>query len=243
MNIAILEDLQSDYETLQNVLKDCMQNQNIKYELYWFKTGEAFLADFSPEKYDLLFFDMLLGDGINGMDTARKVRALGCHTPIVFTTSERDYAVEGYEVQAINYLIKPYEPESIRTVLNRVLSAMQTRRYLTVPVNRGTQCICTDELMWAEAKDHYMELHMLSGEMVRTSLRFEELWEMLPSLLQFSSCYRGIVVNFEYVAALQGNDFILSNGQKVPVSRLKRAEMQKALSDYAICKTREEMGL
>ena len=84
---------------------------------------------------------------------------------------------------------------------------------------------------------------MLSGEMVRTSLRFEELWEMLPSLLQFSSCYRGIVVNFEYVAALQGNDFVLKSGQKVPVSRLKRAEMQKALSDYAIRKTREEMGL
>lgn len=77
MNIAILEDLQTDYETLRDIVTDYMFRQNVKYELDWFKTGETFLGDFTREKYDLLFFDMLLGDGMTGIETAKSVRSAG----------------------------------------------------------------------------------------------------------------------------------------------------------------------
>ena len=243
MKIAIVEDLQFDFETLQEMLTHCLQAQKVDCELHWFQTGEAFLADFAAAQYDLLFLDMLLGDGMNGMDVARAVRKLGCRAPIVFTTSERDYAVEGYEVQAMDYLIKPYQAERIQAVLTRVLTALRARRYLTVPVGRDQKRICTDELVWAETRDHFMELHLLSGETLRASRSFDQLCSVLPPQAQFQCCCRGVIVNLSYVDSLQGGDFLLRDGQKVPVSRAKRAEMQKALSDYAISKTREEMGL
>ena len=80
-----------------------------EYEIHWFHTGEEFLADFKPEQYDLIFFDVMLGEGMTGMDTAKQIRKNGCITPLVFTTTEREYALEGYEVHATDYLIKPYE--------------------------------------------------------------------------------------------------------------------------------------
>lgn len=243
MKIAIVEDLQFDFETLRDVLTSCLREQKVDCELCWFQTGEALLADFAPEQYDLFFLDLLLGDGMNGMDAARAVRRAECHAPIVFTTGEREYAVEGYEVQALDYLIKPYEPNRIQAVLTRVLSALRVRRYLTVPVGRDQKCICTDELIWAETRDHFIELHLTSGETVRVSQSFAELREALPPREQFPCCCRGILVNLEYVDSLQGGDLFLRGGQKAPVSRSKRGEMQKLLADYAIAKTRREMGL
>ena len=121
MNIAILEDLQSDYELLRDILQRNVKKQNNSICLHWFSDGESFLNDITSTKYDLFFLDMLLGDGMNGMDVARRVRLAGYTTPIVFTTSEPDFALEGYEVQAIDYLIKPYEPERIQAVVERVL--------------------------------------------------------------------------------------------------------------------------
>ena len=90
MRIAIVEDLQFDFETLRDMLTSCLHEHKVDCELRWFQSGEAFLAGFAAEQYDLLFLDMLLGESMNGMDVARAVRATGCRAPIVFTTSERD---------------------------------------------------------------------------------------------------------------------------------------------------------
>lgn len=243
MNIAIIEDLQTDYEILADIINDYFTEYKIEFQIHWFYTGEEFLADFKPEQYDLIFFDILLGEGMTGMDTAKYIRKTGCITPLVFTTTEREYALEGYEVHATDYLIKPYAKERVKEVIQRVMKTLKTRRYLTIAVGRQTCYICTDELLWAESSDHYMDLHMLNGKILHASIQFKELLDLLPSKLQFQCCYRGIVINLEYVDALQPTDFLLQNGQKVPVSRSKRDEMQKCLSDYAIYKTREDMRL
>ncbi len=243
MKIAIVEDLQFDFEALRDMLESCLREQKVQCELCWFQTGEAFLANFVPEQYALLFLDMLLGDGLSGMDTARAVRAAGCRMPIVFTTSERDYALEGYEVQAMDYLIKPYQRSRLAAVLTRVVTASRARRYLTVPIGRDHKCLCSDDLVWAETRNHVVELQLLGGETVRVSQSFEEFSQLLPPLLQFQCCCRGVIVNLAYVDSLQGNVFLLQDGRRVPVSRSKRPEMQRLLSDYALSKTREEMGL
>lgn len=243
MNIAIVEDLQFDYETLRNMLEGCLREQRVEFELRWFQTGEAFLADFSAGRYDLLFLDMLLGDGISGMDAARVVRSKGCRAPMVFTTGERDYAVEGYEVQAADYLLKPYQRERLQAVLTRVLAALRARRYLVVQTGRETRRVCLDELLWAETQNHIVELHLSGGETVRATQSFEEFAQSLPPLFQFQCCCRGVIVNLEYADRLQGGDFLLRDGQTVPVSRAKRAEMQRLLSDYILAKAREELGL
>lgn len=243
MDIAIIEDLTIDYETLCSILNAYLIEYKAEYQIHWFHTGEEFLADFKPDQYDLIFFDVLLGECMTGMDTAKCIRKLGCITPLVFTTTEREYALEGYEVHATDYLIKPYDEERVKEVMYQVMKTLKTRRYLTITVDRQTCNICTDDILWAESSDHYMDFHMLNGKTLHASIQFNELLHMLPSQLQFQCCYRGIVINLEYVDALRTTDFLLQNGQKVPVSRSKRDEMQKSLSDYAIYKTREDMRL
>ncbi len=243
MKIAIVEDLQFDFETLRDMLTSCLQAQKVDFNFRWFQNGEGFLENFAQEQYDLLFLDMLLGEGMNGIAAAKAVRRTDRSVPIVFTTSERDYAVEGYEVQAIDYLIKPYQQERLQTVLLRVLTSQRARRYLSVRVGREVKRVCLSELMWAEVQERALWLHLEGGERIRSNDTFERFEAELPTLPQFQCCCRGVIVNLEYVDVLRDGDFVLRSGQKVPVSRPKRAEMQKALSDYAISKAREEMGL
>lgn len=243
MRVAVVEDIQSDYEALRDMLRGCLLEQRVDCELRWFQTGEAFLESFTRERYDLLLLDMLLGRGMSGMEAARAVRRADGRVPIVFTTGERDYALEGYEVQAADYLLKPYQRPRLQAVLDRVLTTLRERRFLAVQTGRETRRVCLEELVWAEAQDHYTDLHLESGELLRSYQAFEKFAAELPPLPQFQCCRRGVVVNMEYVDGLLDGDFLLRGGQRIPVSRAKRGEMQKRLSDYALSRTREEMGL
>ena len=69
---------------------------------------------------ELLFLDIYMKE-LNGMETARRIRELECKVPIVFLTSSRDFAVESYEVHASGYLLKPFEEEKLKDLLNRIL--------------------------------------------------------------------------------------------------------------------------
>ncbi|MCI2047695.1 MAG: LytTR family DNA-binding domain-containing protein [Faecalibacterium sp.] len=241
MEIVIVEDMESDFSALQDAITDEMTLQKVEFRIRWFPAGELFLASLASGPCDLLFLDVLLGDCMNGMDTARAARRAGFCGPIVFTTSEREYAVEGFEVQAVDYLVKPYYPERVHAVLRRILAALRARQYLTVQLGRTQRRVCLDDLMWAEAQGHSLLLHLQSGETLCAYRSFEALAAELPPQARFQCCCRGVIVNLEFVQGLQNGDFLLTDGQRVPISRPKRTEMQKALSAYAVERVRGEM--
>jgi len=106
MNIAIVDDSESDRQLLQELLIRYFDASGISITIYPFQSGELFLAGLSHHSFDLVFLDIFM-DEITGMDAAHKLLEAGCDCTIIFLTSSREYALEGYEVGAFRYLLKP----------------------------------------------------------------------------------------------------------------------------------------
>lgn len=236
--IAIVEDLESDYRYLSDLLTRQLHALSVDCELIWFSTGEQFLQHFTEKEPDVVFMDMLLGNGISGMDTVKKLRCISADVPVVFITTEKEYALEGFEVQALDYLIKPVREDRLNSVLKRLLKSGDFNRYITIPVERKNEKIFLSDLITAWASDHSVILYLANSRQMVTHMRFTDFYELLPKEQNFSLSSRGVIVNFDYVDHITDGDFMMQNGMCVPISRANRTIMEKTFSSYAIKKTR-----
>lgn len=237
MELAILDDISSDRKNLQRMISKYIAAEKICCDILLYDSSEELLRAMPGHSFDFVFLDIKM-PGMSGMELAHKIREINKQLPIVFITSEMEFALEGYEVQAADYILKPYSSERVFRVLDRILKSRIMPQYIEIKENRVIKRILVDEIIFAETRKHYIEIHTQTN-IHRCYMTFEELLQILPKQLRFQNCYRGIIVNFDKVKQFQEQNLILENGEFVPVSRSKRAEMRKAYADYAFEKTRK----
>ena len=126
MHLIIVEDLSLDREKLADLIRRDCAGHGESADLSFYDSGEDFLTRYRPKACDGLFLDILLG-GLSGIEVARRVREREPRLPIIFTTAERDYAVEGFAVHATDYLMKPVTRDRVAWCLDRL------REYLAEP--------------------------------------------------------------------------------------------------------------
>lgn len=242
MHFAITDDMTSDRERLKEAILSGCAGQNISADCSLYESGEAFLADFKPGYYDAVFLDIIM-PGKSGIEVAKQIRAMGHELPLIFTTTEKDFALDGYEVHAMDYLIKPIQADKVFWCLQ------QLKRYQSVPshievravLGRGVsvpQPVALDDIFYGEYEKHSVCLHTASG-IVRTTLSFGELEELLPKSGRFLTCNRGILVNLSQVGRVEQESLLLSNGERLPISRRRHREILEAFAAYTFEQTRK----
>ncbi len=242
MHLIIVEDLEIDREKLAELIRENCYQQGESVDLSFYPSGEAFLAHYRPKCCDGLFLDVLL-DGLNGMEVAAKIRETDRYLPIIFTTRERDYAVDGYTVKATDFLVKPMDREKVARCMK------QLREYLAEPSSislletsgRGHSApvdVPLDFILYAQCFDHIIQVHTITG-IYRTRSSFQELTAQLPHTGRFYVCGRGLVVNLSQVSRVLENTLLLKNGEELSFSRNRRREIQKAYADWSASKARK----
>ena len=120
VNIVICENDKNDQEFVGSKVVDILDDLNIEYEIKVYNSGDDLLEGY--DKYtDIILLDIQM-DGLDGMETARKIREFDDNVEIIFITSFVEYALEGYEVNAYRYLLKPVKDEDFRTSLINCLN-------------------------------------------------------------------------------------------------------------------------
>ena len=160
---------------LKDILIQYFEEIQEEVSIIEYSSGEVLVAD-AEEGYlegELLFLDIYM-DQLNGMETARKLRALQCRIPIVFLTASPDYAVESYEVQAAGYLLKHYSEEKLKALLNRILKTDMKRR-VAIKNKRQYRYPYTDDIMYIDSDRHTVTLHMEDGSQITTQDKLSEI--------------------------------------------------------------------
>lgn len=236
MEIAIVDDIPQDRDKLAKGVKACLARSHMVCTVALFSCAEDFLQSFDPQRYAAVFLDILM-NGISGMEVAKRIRAQGYAGTLVFITTEREYALDGYTVQALDYLIKPFDPQRLCAVMERIIHQFALLKYIEVRENRLCRKILLNDILYAEARGHYIEIHTLK-DICRTYMTFDQFQSLLQDEKRFLCCFRGIVVNLDQVERMEKQGFLLRGGDEVPVSRARRAEMREAYANYAFEKTR-----
>lgn len=236
MLIAVCDDHAKDRAKLTETLHGILVQRRLSAELREFPSGEALLSAMEKESFSICFLDIFM-DGISGVAVARRIRQNKTPAAIVFTTGSRDHMADGFEVGAVHYLVKPFIQDAVEIALDRcLLQVGETERFVEVMVDREPRRVLLSKLRWAESRSNACTLRMEREELI-TWLSLEELETMLQDN-RFLRCQRSYLVNLDYVAALRGNNFLLSDGTQIPVSRESRTAIKERFEKYLFEKAR-----
>lgn len=194
--------------------------------------GEALLADIEEgfERFDLIVLDVYM-DGLTGVETARRLRATGDFTPIVFLTTSPNFGVEAFEVEAAGYLLKPVEEGKLAALLGKVFSPTRRPR-VVLQCGRERRYFDLDNILYAESAAHVTVLHLYGGEIVSCGEKLGNL-ETLFGDERFLRCHQSFLVNLEYVADAR-EAFILDDGTCIPIPVRRRREITDAYYRYFV---------
>lgn len=240
MYVAIVEDSSKDCEILCGNLKKYFLQEGIciPLEIETFKSGEAFLQSFSPHSYEIIFMDYYMS-GLTGVETALNIRKTDKIVKIIFTTTSKDFAIDGYKVGASGYLVKPYSYSSFCECVS-LLDAKSIKNQQTIKIfgNGKTHRIPLSEIIYCDVYGHYIQIHTknLGLQKIRTS--FSYFSTLLSPYSEFLLCNRGCFVNMNYIADIGQFVFVMDNGESVPFKQREHQKLLKAYSRFIFDKVR-----
>lgn len=235
MKVAIVDDLQADKEILKEYINRYAAEKSLCIEIECFCSGEHFLRNTAPNKYRLIFLDIYM-KGLDGMQVAEALRRDDKESLLVFTTSSKDFAIQGYAVKASGYLVKPYDYEMFRQAMEVIRPMLEKDlRFIEVKEKRSHVKILLHDILYCDYDNHYILFHM-EDEIIRSYMKFKELEELLAPYDEFLCCYRNIMVNLDRVQVLESESFIMENGEQIPIRRPDRIKVRELYAEFVFRK-------
>ena len=230
--IGICEDEAAQRRYLKNCIERWADARNHKVQLSEFADAEQFLFEYEDNaEYDLLILDIQMG-AMNGMELAKQIRKSDKEVKIVFLTGIKDHAIEGYEVGAVRYLLKPLKQDVLESILDAIYSEAKRKQedcFLFVQ-NGTTVRMSYSHILYAEANGHYLVL-MTEDERFEWKANFSSVAEELEER-GFFLLKRGLLVNLEHVERITKTDCVLDNRELLPVARNRYRELNEAFIAY-----------
>lgn len=229
MRIAIVDDSLMDALLLEKYLRQYCEEKSLAFTHVHYKSATDFLEHYQP-CFDLIIMDIDM-PGINGVDAARRLRAGGDNVVLMFVTNMPQYALSGFEVQAVDYILKPVAYQTFALKLERALRFARRDResVLALHTAEGMARVSTADVGYVESILHYLVYHTegedykVRGTMVSTEK------ELQP--FRFVRCSSGILVNVRHVKAIEKDEVIVGNA-RLKISRGRRLEFMNAFTKY-----------
>lgn len=231
IKIAIVEDEHSYVNTLKNYLDRYGQEHSVSFQIQAFTDGLDIVSDYTAA-YDIILLDIQMKH-LDGMKTAQKIRELDEDVIFIFITSSARFAVEGYAVDALGYILKPVPYLSFSQILSKAVRRIKKEKevhYVSIESESGTMRLNTDSIHYVESRLHHILLHTEKGDFI-TPGPMKRMEEALKPF-GFAKCHNAYLVNLRHVAGSLPNDVVLFSGEQIPVSRARKKSFMDCLTDY-----------
>lgn len=229
IKIAIIEDEVDLIEVLKNHLDKFADDNKIDYSVKTYISASSFLDDYQCD-YDLILMDINL-PGLDGMSAVKKIREIDKKVMVIFVTSLAQYAVEGYSVNAFDFIIKPVTYYNFALKLKRALINFLNNENDTIIVKNKNSLakIIIKNIKYIEVVDHKLIFHTDDGnfEMIDTLSKYKEILKD-ETFAQCNQCY---LVNLRHVKKVT-KDSVYIGDEIIQMSRRKQKEFLSAFNKY-----------
>lgn len=228
IKIALIEDEEKDRNTIKSYLKRYEEEKSVSFAVTEFFNAVTFLTDYAPV-YDVVFIDIQMPH-MNGMEAVERLRKIDESVPVVFITNMSNYAIRGYSVDAIDFMVKPVVYCNFSVMLDkvsRILKRQTDEIILQTPTDMRR--LAVSDIIFVEVIGHKVIYHTEKEEIeIWKSLREQEA-KLLP--FGFARCNNYCLVNLKYVDKISGNTLTIG-GRTQTITRTKKEEFMKKLVAY-----------
>lgn len=238
LRIAICDDDQKDRDRVEGLVKKYIEEKNIEAQLKVFDHPDDLIAQCEDFRPHIFILDIVM-PMLSGIEAARELRWNLPDAQIIFATSESSYALESFDVNPINYILKPVGEEKLFTTLDMAISRVGTEddKTLTVKVKGGLQTMRLDDVLYIDYSNHVVTYHLKNEDAVSTpTLRigFTEYMDNNHPGKDFVRCHESIAVNVGAIDKLSKTELVLRNEETIPVSKSRYREVADAYMDFRL---------
>lgn len=229
INIIIIENEINELEYLKSEVSKWSTEHSIPVSISSYISGESYFLPDRKHSADVYFLDIQL-TGMNGMQIAKRLRAEHYTGSIIFLTSYHEFVFEGYEVHALNYLLKPLNIHSLHTCLNEVYSTL-IKQYYIFRSNQDIIQIEYKNILLFSTYYHTIDILTSNGNFNQYAT-LNSILTHLPK--EFVRVHRSYIVNMTHIHKISGNTITLSNQIQIPIGRRYLNCIRSAFSEYSM---------
>lgn len=234
MLCMICDDQKSELEKIEQIVTEYAgAHSELSLEIKCFNKPFDMLDEIEKNGApDIALLDVCM-PGVLGTEIAREIQSKSEDSAdVILLTTSPDFAVEAFALHVSDYLTKPYTKEKLKKSLDRVIEKRQKR--LFVPIQCGNEIHRIDLLsvLYAESKNHSIEIHFMSGHCLKARLALTEMKEYMQGISGFSMVGASYLVNLRCVQCVLSTTLQMANGDVIPVPRRLRGELKKQYFDF-----------
>ena len=229
--LAVCEDDPAARAHVGSLCSELLGEWGVEHAVALFPSAEALEERLrrEPDAFDLLILDIQM-EGMTGMELARALRELGSEVSILFLTGRADYALEGYNVHPVHFLLKPVDREALAGALRLDWERNHRPKALALRSGGRTVSLPTAEIQYIESINRSVVVHLVSGEQA-FPLTMTQAERLTPADL-FARCHNSFLVNLAHVAEVGRAGVLLRSGAQLPVGRRYFQSFQTAFIRY-----------
>lgn len=234
MKIVICEDEDKYAAQLTGYINEWAKNESVFVEIFTHITAEKFLYDWEDsEDYDVIFLDIKMGS-MTGMELAQIIRKSNKDIPIIFTTNMKEYAIMGYSVDAMQYLLKPVKKEECFACLDRVYKSDRIKKYFMFKDLDKTFRIPHEDIIYIEKFAHNAAIVTVKSKYIFRKTIAQLLEELNDNL--FVQCHRSYIVNIRHIDSVSKNFLVMSNNNEIMLSKNLAKKINEKFYNYNVNK-------
>lgn len=227
MYIALCDDQAQELEHLIHLLHIWQDDHSTPLRYQTFHNAADLLDAAEKEPFTLYLLDVMM-PGMDGMSAAREIRSFDRAADIVFLTSSPDFAYASYGVHALDYLLKPIQPEKLYTILNHLFQREQESQDDLLLKSGATLIrVPVSQLLYVEVMNKHLYYHLSDGTVHEVPGTLKQCQSLLFSRPEFKQIHRSYIVNLLQIVELSPTDLKTSSGKTLPVSRGLYPDLQR----------------
>jgi len=235
MTVYLCDDNQEELDKYARMIDKIARKNNMAVSISSFNSGEQLLFHLSdsPDQADIIYLDILMGK-LNGMETAKRLREIGCKSEIIFLTTSEDYVYDAFDISPVQYLLKTEtSTNKFEQVFLRAAALVQRKETDMFVFESGNvqKVIPAKDISYFEIWKRVVTVHYNGTE----KDSFYSTMEELESRLQdkgFIRIHRSYIVSLSYISKFQQNSLFLKTGENIPIGVTYMKKVRQAFSDY-----------
>lgn len=229
IHIAVIDDEEQARENIKKCLAAAASKLNAEFNVSEFSSGLSFLGDYRPI-YDVVLMDIEMPDA-DGLEIAHKLRKVDTSVLLIFVTNMSQFAIRGYEVDALDFIVKPVNEYTLAMKLNRAIARTTKRTDDSVQIRNGGEVygVQTASIKYLEVSGHYVVYHTTDGDFSEYITLKNAEKKINKSF--FVRCNRCYLVNLRYVESIK-KDYVIIGKDKLLISYPQKKAFLSAFSEF-----------